>query len=116
MGWTAGEKGKVGGRVGSNKCGKRKHGKTKQSYASVARTQDSNANVVGPKKSTWTRIPLRSNPSSKFDLAIEGSKRKNSEQTMEVEEASVIVKKFRMEEKAVPVNMINQCLSAEVAL
>ena len=35
---------------------------------------------------------------------------------MEVEEASVIVKKFRMEEKAVPMNMINQCLSAEVAL
>ena len=72
--------------------------------------------MVGPKKSTWTRIPLRSNPSSKFDLAIEGSKRKNSEQTKEMEEASVIVKKFRMEEKVVPVNMINQCLSAEAAL
>ena len=29
MGWTAGEKGKVGGKVGSNKCGERKRGKTK---------------------------------------------------------------------------------------
>ena len=72
--------------------------------------------MVGPKKSTWTRIPLRCNPSSKSNLVVEGSKRKNSEQTKEVEEASVIVKKFRMEEKVVPVNMINQCLSAEAAL
>ena len=94
----------------------RKRGKTKQSHASVARTQDSYANVVGPKKSTWTRIPQRSNPSSKSDLAVEGSKRKNSEQTKEVEETSVIVKKFRMEEEAVPMNMNNQCLLAEAAL
>lgn len=111
-----GEKGKVGGRVGNNKCREKKCDKTKQPHASVARTQDSNANVVGPKKSTWTRVPQWSNPSSKSESTVEGPKRNISEQTKELEEASMTVKKFRMEEEAVSVKMNKQCLSVEAAL
>ena len=116
VGWTSGDKVKVGGGVGSNKSGERKRGKTKQSHASAARTQDSNSNVVGPKKSTWTRIPTTVQSKSKGCDSRCGPKRKNSEQTKEVEEASVSIKKFRMDVVALPVNMINQCLSVEVAL
>lgn len=79
VGWTVGEKNKVGGRVGRNKCGEKKRGKTKQFHASVARTQDSNAHDVGPKKTTWTRIPQQSKSSSKSDSVVTGSKRKISE-------------------------------------
>ena len=110
VGWTVGEKNKVGRRVGSNKCGEKKRGKTKQFHASVARTQDSNAHDVGPKKTTWTRIPQRSKSSSKSDSVVTGSKRKISEQNEEVEEALVIVKKYGMEEEVVPGNMIIQSL------
>ena len=71
---------------------------------------------MGPKKSTWIRIPQRSNPNLKSVLADVGLKRKNSERTKEVEEVLVFVKKFRIEEEALPMNMINQCLSAEAAM
>ena len=116
VGWTAGEKNKVGGRIGSNKCGEKKRGKTKQSHASVACTQDSNAHGVGPKKTTWTRIPQQSNSSSKSDSLVASPKRKTSEQNEEVEEALVTVKKYRMDEEAVPGKMIIQSLSAEAAV
>ena len=110
VGWTVGEKNKVDRRVGRNKCGEKKRGKTKQFHASVARTQDSNAHDVGPKKTTWTRIPQQSKSSSKSDSVVTGSKRKISEQNEEVEEALVIVKKYGMEEEVVPGNMIIQSL------
>ena len=69
---------------------------------------------MGPQKSTWIRIPQQSNPNLKSVLADVGLKRKNSERTKEVEEVSVFVKKFRMEEEVLPVNMINQCPLAEL--
>nr|POE64344.1 putative purple acid phosphatase 20 [Quercus suber] len=102
VGWTAGEKNKVGGRVGSNKWGEKSRGKTKQSHASVARTKDSHAQDVGPKKSTWARIP-RPKSVSKSEGVMEGPKRKSSQLTEKVEEALVSVKKYRVEEDAVPV-------------
>nr|XP_023889748.1 uncharacterized protein LOC112001798 [Quercus suber] len=115
VGWTAGEKNKVGGRVGSNKWGEKSRGKTKQSHASVARTKDSHAQDVGPKKSTWARIP-RPKSVSKSEGVMEGPKRKSSQLTEKVEEALVSVKKYRVEEDAVPVSMINQSISAEAAM
>jgi len=116
VGWTVGEKNKVGGRVGSNKCGEKKRGKTKQSHASVARTQDSNAHGVGPKKTTWTRIPQQSKSSSKSDSVVTGPKRKISEQNEEVEEALMTVKKYGMEEEVVPGNMTIQSLLVEATV
>ena len=116
VGWTAGERNKVGGRIESNKCGEKKRGKTKQSHASVACTQASKAHDVGPKKTTWTRIPQRSNSSSKSIPLAEGSKRKTSDQNEVVEEAPVLVKKYRMDEEAVSGKLIIQSLSAEAAV
>lgn len=115
-GWTSGDRGKVGRGLGSNKCVERKRCKTKQSHARDVRAQDSNSKVVGPKKSTWSRIPQRSTQNPTAVLADEGPKRKNSEQSKGVEDSLVFVKKFRLEEKALPVNMINQCLSVEAAM
>ena len=71
---------------------------------------------MGPKKTTWTRIPQRSNSSSKSIPLAEGSKRKTSDQNEVVEEAPVLVKKYRMDEEAVSGKLIIQSLSAEAAV
>ena len=71
---------------------------------------------MGPKKSTWTRIPQRSNSSSKPIPVAEGLKRKTSQQNEVVEEAPVSVKKYRTDEEAVPGKLIIQSLSAEAAV
>ena len=116
VGWTARERNKVGGRIESNKCGEKKRGKTKQSHASVARTQASKAHDVGPKKSTWTRTPQRSTLSSKPTPVAEGLKRKSSKQNELVEEVTVSVKKCRTDEEAVTGKLFIQSLSAEAAV
>ena len=71
---------------------------------------------MGPKKSTWTRIPQRSNSSSKPISIAEGLKRKTSKQNEGMEEALVSVKKYRTDEEAVPGKLIIQSLSAEAAM
>ena len=116
VGWTAGERNKVSGRLVGNKGGEKKRGKTKQSHASGARTQAPKTHDVGPKKSTWTRTPQRSNLSSKLTPVAEGLKRKSSEQNELVEEVTVSVKKCRTDEEAVTGKLFIQSLSAEAAV
>ena len=60
-GWTSSDRDKVSGRSGSSKSADKKRGKYKQSHAKVVRAQESSSQVVGPKKSTWTRIQPRTN-------------------------------------------------------
>ena len=55
-GWTSSDRDKMSGRSGSSKSADKKRGKYKQSHAKVVRAQESSSQVVGPKKSTWTRI------------------------------------------------------------
>ena len=116
VGWTAGERNKVSGRLVGNKGGEKKRGKTKQSHASGARTPAPKTHDVGPKKSTWTRTPQRSNLSSKLTPVAEGLKRKSSEQNELVEEVTVSVKKCRTDEEAVTGKLFIQSLSAEAAV
>ena len=116
VGWTAGERNKVSGRLVGNKGGEKKRGKTKQSHASGARTQAPKTHDVGPKKSTWTRTPQRSKVSSKPTLVAEGLKRKPSEQNELVEEVTVSVKKCRTDEEAVTGKLFIQSLLAEAAV
>lgn len=110
-GWTSSDRDRSSGRSGSSKCIEKKHGKCKQPHAKVVRTQDSSSKIVGPKKSTWTRIQPRTNQNSRDVIADVGPKRKNSEQSQNEEDMSGSIKKVRLDEEFLPEHMVDKCLS-----
>ena len=99
VGWTSSNRDKVSGRLGSSKSADKKRGKCKQSHAKVVRAQESSSQVVGPKKSTWTRIQPRTNQNPCNVLVEVGTKRKKCEKSQIEEDTSRSVKKVRLDEE-----------------